>query len=113
MSYQHRGLASGRWNQLSFFEQMANIGSEVERALNWRAKNTQYSQLAFERALELLDLTICGEKKPSRLKELSRLREVLADYFCGDNTYQSSEQNWRGYFYAFNHAAALRRQIPV
>ena len=32
MSYQHKGLAAGRWSQLSFIEKMANIGSEVERA---------------------------------------------------------------------------------
>ena len=52
MSYQHKDLAEGRWSQLSFLEQMANIGSEVERALNWRAKkNPGYSQKAFERAL--------------------------------------------------------------
>ena len=59
MSYQHKDLAAGRWGQLSFIEQMANIGSEVERALNWRIKkNTDYAQKAFERALELIDLTL-------------------------------------------------------
>ena len=53
MIYQHRGLAEGRWQQLSFIEQMANIGSEVGRALSWRAKdNPIYCQRAFERALE-------------------------------------------------------------
>jgi hypothetical protein len=44
VSYQHRGLAEGRWAEFSFVEQMANVGSEVERA--------------FERSLELLDLTL-------------------------------------------------------
>lgn len=107
MNYYHQSLSQGRWQKLPFFEQMANIGSEVERGLNWHAKNAQYSRLAFERALELLDLTICAEKKPSRLRELTRLREVLADYFAGDNIYLSTEQNWRSYFYAFNHAARL------
>ena len=43
---------------------MANVGSEVERALNWQAKgNKEYSRLAFERALELLDFTTEGIKK--------------------------------------------------
>ena len=32
MTYQHAGLAAGRWKELPFVEQMANIGSEVERA---------------------------------------------------------------------------------
>ncbi len=40
---------------------MSNIGSEVERALNWQAKgNLAYSQKVFGRALELLDLTLDG-----------------------------------------------------
>ncbi len=56
---QHKQLASGGWQRFSFIEQMANIGSEVERALNWRAKkNAAYAQKAFERALELIDLTL-------------------------------------------------------
>lgn len=33
MIYQHQELAAGRWSRLPFLEQMANIGSEVERAL--------------------------------------------------------------------------------
>lgn len=30
MKYQHRELASGRWNELSLVEQLGHIGSEVE-----------------------------------------------------------------------------------
>jgi hypothetical protein len=52
MTIQHRDLAAGRWRSLSFVEQLANVGSEVERALNWRQKqNTDYSLLALDRAL--------------------------------------------------------------
>ena len=107
MSYIHKELAQGRWLQLSFFEQMANVGSEVVRAINWREKNVQYSWAAFERALELLDLTIDDEKNKARRWELTRVREVLADYLVGDNIYKSTDLNWRNYFYAFNYAARL------
>jgi len=108
MGYQHKDLAAGRWQQLSFIEQMANIGSEVERAINWKNKNNQqYSTMAFERALELLDLTIEGEKLTTHLKELTRLREVLADYFAGKNSYGSTPQNWHSYFHAFSFAARI------
>lgn len=106
-SYQHKELAAGRWFKLSFFEQMANIGSEVERAIKWREKNKEYERLASDRALELLDLTISDEKNRKRLKELFRLREVLADYFYFDNIYKSTEKNWRNYFNAFNYAAVV------
>ena len=106
MSYQHKNLAVGRWSKLSFFEQMANIGSEVERALNWRLKNNAaYCQQAAERALELMDLTIEGIKDFVRLKELTRLREAIADYFFGPNQFISSDTLWRKYFSPFIYAA--------
>ena len=43
MQYQHKGLATGRWAQMSLSEQMANIGSEISRALNWKRKNNEKS----------------------------------------------------------------------
>ena len=44
MNPQHKDLAEGRWANLSFFEQMANVGSEVERAISWRKKNNEEYQ---------------------------------------------------------------------
>ena len=106
MSYQHKNLAAGRWNQLPFLEQMANIGSEVERALNWRAKNnSDYCQQAFERVLELLDLTLNSITGFTRLKELTRLREAIVDHFLGTNQFISTEKSWRKYFSNFTYAA--------
>jgi hypothetical protein len=103
---EHQELAAGRWQQLTFLEQMANIGSEVARTINWRKKNnTAYSNLAFDRALELLDLTIAAAQKASQLRELLRVREALVDYFVFDNTYQSNDKAWQDYFLAFNYAA--------
>jgi hypothetical protein len=106
MNYQHEGLAAGRWSQLSFIEQMANIGSEVERALNWRIKkNADYAQKAFERALELIDLTLDNDKNYSHLKEIARMREGLVDYFFGENRFISSEDSWKRYFLPFAYAS--------
>ena len=85
---------------------MANIGSEVFRAMNWQKKNQDYSRMALERALELLDLTLetVTNSRP-RLKELTRLRETLVDYFLFDNAYGSNDKSWETYFGAFNYAA--------
>ena len=105
--YRHKNLADGQWLKLSFFEQMANIGSEVERAICWREERPDYSEKAFERALELLDLTVGDPKNRFRLKELLRVREVLVDYFKFGNLYGSSDQKWRNYFYSFNYAARI------
>lgn len=107
---QHTSLANGRWQTLSFFEQLASIGSEVERALNWQAKkNPEYSQRSFERALELLDLSLALDLKPSQHKELSLARTVLVDYFSGTNQAKSTPKQWRRYFGAFSYAAQLQR----
>lgn len=109
MNYQHKQLASGGWKKLSFCAQMANVGSEVTRAINWRAKhNSEYAQKAFERALELLDLTIRFCDNKNYLHELTRVREVFADYFVGENQYGSSAASWKKYFFAFNFAAMLK-----
>ena len=108
MSYQHKNLANGKWFELSFPVQMANIGSEVSRAISWKNKNNpEYSQKAFERVLELLSLTISDEKNKKRLRELTRLNEVLVDYFAFNNEYKSSDQSWQNYFLAFNYMARL------
>jgi hypothetical protein len=44
-----------------------------------------------------------------RLRELKRLREVLVDYFTGDNIYSSNAESFRKYFYGFNFAVSLSR----
>lgn len=102
-------LTEERWFALPFFEQMANLGSEVSRAIKWKTKDPERSARAFESALELLDLTIedTKNKKKSKLEELCRLREILADYFCFDNIYGSNDEKWNNYFYGFNYAASL------
>jgi hypothetical protein len=110
MNYKHQSLAGGRWNDFSLIEQMAHIGSEVERAINWRQKNKpEYSRMAFERGLELLELTIADPRNRHRLKELTRLREALLDYFMGDNQFCSSEKSWKNYFYAFAYAVSISK----
>ncbi len=105
MAFQHKELSQGKWKKFSFLEQMANIGSEVERAIKWKEKDEKYSRMAFERALELIDLTMADEKNRKRLREIARVREVLADYFVGGNQYSSSDESWKNYFYAFAFAS--------
>ncbi|MCG2700842.1 MAG: hypothetical protein V1825_04290 [Candidatus Falkowbacteria bacterium] len=108
MTIQHKQLAESRWRELPFFSQMANIGSETERAIKWRKKeNAEYAEKAFERALELFDLTVADKKNQKRLKEILRAREMFADYFAGGNNYHSTGKQWQKYFFAFNFAARL------
>ena len=111
MSYVHRELAAGRWFELSLVEQLANVGSEVERTIRSRdAGYRESSEKAFERALELLGLTVADPKNRFRLKEVCRAHELLVDYFQGDNLYGSSDELWRKYFLGFAWCAQMRRR---
>lgn len=107
MKVYHKTLVSGRWFQLSLVEQLANIGSEIERAVLWQKKNLEYSYTAVERALELLSLTLEDEKnkKFAKLKEIARLKELILDYFYNKNAYNTEETFWQKYFYPFYIAA--------
>ncbi len=100
----HKELV-GRWNRLSICEQMANIGAEVGRAINWRSRNGEISKNAFYRALELIDFTVDDLKNKNSLKEILYVREMLVDYFAGNNVYHSTDAGWNKYFYYFNLAA--------
>lgn len=102
---QHRDLQIKKWSSLSLIEQMANIGSEVIRSLNWRRKhNLEYAHMANLRALELFDLTLACQSDPA-LKEVARARELWLDYFVGDNQYHQTDHQWHKYFLSFNYAA--------
>lgn len=109
---QHQELSGGKWQTLTFAEQMGNVGSEVGRAISWQKKNNEeYKQKALGRAFELLDLTINDKRWHTifRLQELLRTREVMADYFYGENIYGSSAENLERYFYYFAYAARKGR----
>jgi hypothetical protein len=110
MARLHKGLTLERWSRFSLMEQLANVGTDIERTIQWRKRGDLISsQQAFERALELLDLTIADPKNRKRLKEIVRAREALVDYFVYDNEYGSTDEAWQQYFYCFNYAAALQR----
>jgi len=98
----HPSLASGRWSTLSLAEQLGNVGSEYERALQWKRRGDQnHFERAFDRMLELLDLTIADERwRNHRLKELVRLREIVCEELLAvDGT--SSKPDLRNYFLYF------------
>ena len=110
MSIQHQTLAAGKWQRMPLAEQLANVGSEVERTISWKERgNLDYSRQAFDRSLELLSLTKDSVKDGSKLREVSRVYELLVDYFAGENKFKSSDQIWRNYFNSYTYLTALRR----
>src|SRR3989344_5588030 len=87
----HTNLASGHWFAMSLAEQLGNVGSEVERAVRWRQKgDSEQFQKAFERMLELLDLTLSDKRwRGYRLQELARAREELCRIFTNKDFSQN------------------------
>ena len=108
---QHRDLAAGRWWELSLADQLGHVGSEISRATKWRHRNPELAQRAFNRALELFDLTLADPRhlrSRARLRELARAREVVADFFAGPNQYGSTAPSLQKYFDAYAMAARRR-----
>src|SRR5262249_6761263 len=109
----HRDLAAGRWWELSLYEQLGNIGSEISRAIRWRSQNPELARTALYRALELLDFTLDDARlrqSPARLGEIARMREVVVDFFHGPNQYGSTGPSIRRYFDAFAVAGRRRHE---
>ncbi|OGV94716.1 hypothetical protein A3A66_01765 [Microgenomates group bacterium RIFCSPLOWO2_01_FULL_46_13] len=107
----HAHLTKDHWFKLSLFEQMANIGSEVERAIKWKNRgNSEYADLANMRALELFDLTLADKKHGHGIKEIARARELWLDFFIGENQYHQSDAHWHNYIGAYTQAAQFSRQ---
>ena len=74
----HKELSAGGWKKLSLVEQMGNIGSEVGRSINWFKKgDNERFNIAFEKALELFDLTLDDDRWQGRRKEITRSREIF------------------------------------
>ena len=105
----HRELAAGRWARLSLAEQLANVGSEVGRLRRWRERDERLATGAFERALELLDLTLADPRWRGRLKEIARARELLCDAASGGQEYRTTLDALDRYFLAFAVAARAHR----
>jgi len=106
MGYAANSPSLERWKEMTLSEQMANIGSEISRAIHWRNKGkTDFSKNAVNRALELIYLTIETVTICSHYKELTRMRELLKDYFYFNNEYSSSDIQWEKYFNHFNYIA--------
>lgn len=103
MKIYHKNLAENGWNKLTLAEQLANIGSEYFRAVNWKKKKIdKYFQPAFERMLELLILSLSDKRwSLPQLKELARLKECLCWYLFDDEHFQT-DKNFDKYFMDFS-----------
>lgn len=105
----HVDLAAGRWKALSLVEQLANIGSEVDRAIKaHEAGRAERRDAAVNRGLELFDLTAADDRwRGARRREVLRAREEFCALFWGDPDRPGDAASLSGYFLHF--AVAARR----
>ena len=108
-TYRHQELAAGRWGRLSLAEQLGNVGTEVGRMRRWRGKDERLAAGAFERALELLDLTLADLRWRGRLREIARARELLCDAALGGREHGATLEDLDRYFLEFALAARCHR----
>lgn len=84
----HKNLTPEKWAKFSKKEQAMMIGSELERAKSYLPRSKGASEglkKCYERAFELIDLTIKDQKWRQDLKPLLRLREALAYLYTQKN----------------------------
>ena len=96
-----------RWAQLTIYEQLGNVSSEVGRAINaTRAGKANRAQGAIDRAVDLLDATIevLVQQRSPRVKEVLRAREEFLRLFF-DGTFEEDADNIAKYFNFFAMAA--------
>ncbi len=91
-----------KWQNMSIQEQISNIGSEVNRALEWKnSGNLARSEAFVTKAIQLLSLSIKDPKNKHRIMELTFCIEELQDYFFGNNFYNTTEAMFHKYYDAF------------
>lgn len=101
-----------RWAEMTLFEQMGNIGSEVGRSFNAKRRNNDAEKLrAIERAIDLFDATleVLIACRSPRAKEILRAKEVYLLAVLDENGSIESERSLERYFMQFAIAARLNR----
>ena len=98
-----------RWQTMTLMEQMAHVGSEVERAIRaHESGNRSRFDHALARALELFDFTAADQRwRGRRLREILRAREEFCRLFFDESVPGDSARGLRRYFLEF--AVAARR----
>jgi len=74
----HKNLNVDKWSKYSRGQQILMIANEINRAKNSLIKNHSEDALScYERALDLIDITLQDSKWKNKLKELLRCREFI------------------------------------
>ena len=90
------------WYKMPVGMQLANVGSEVNRAITWKRKGDAQRSAGFcNKAIEYLEIMKTDEKNRNRTGELNFCIEELKDYFLGENIYNTTDEMLKKYYDAF------------
>lgn len=96
MANQHATVTQERWSQFSLDQQILMIGNEMNRAKKFlESADGDHLRNCYERILNLTDLTIRVNSKPTLRRELLRWRDLIGQLFI------SAEPDTAGHYEAF------------
>jgi len=87
--------------------QLGTIGTEIGRAISWH-HNPSFGNPddCIQRATDYLNILLSLKTLSfGKRRELARIKEVLNDWYYGDNIYQTNDHDWDNYFLPFSIAA--------
>lgn len=90
------------WYSMPVNVQLANVGSEVGRAISWKKRGNEQRMRSFcNKAIEFLEIMKTDKKNIDRVRELDFCIEELKDYFMGQNIYETTDEILMKYYDAF------------
>ncbi len=90
------------WFNMPLRLQLANVGSEVNRAIQWKNRGNEQRKESFcNKAISFLELMKQDPKNVHRKGEFDFCIEELRDYFLGENYYQTTDETLLKYYDAF------------
>ncbi len=84
------------WYSKPLLEQLANIGSEVHRAISWRIRrNPEYSKAEFDISIELIELTLSGKLTLLQRNEILSLKKSWSGYYLSNKNDKLTNEYWQ------------------
>lgn len=114
----HKNLDIKKWNKFSKSQQILMIANELNRAKNWFLRSDlEEVNNCYERAFELLDLTISLATRKNLVKELLRFREIFALQYLNAKNPEDIQKNFIQNQKLFNALLSLNKvsqaSLPV
>lgn len=101
-----------KWGEMTIFEQMGNIYSEVGRSFNAiRKNNLEDRDFAVVRAIDLFDATVVGlvKIKSPKTKEVLRAKDQFLTHVYDPHSTEDQRRSLEQYFLYFAIAARSNR----